>query len=41
MIPEKKLLEKSADFNISRFQYFLLGIELKAQTDTAKKTVLN
>ena len=35
VLPEKYLLEKSAE--LTRFKYFLLGKELKAQTDIAKK----
>ena len=34
-LPEKDLLEKTEV--IKRFEYFLLGKELKAQTDIAKK----
>ena len=35
ILPEKNLLEKAA--TIKRFEYLLLGKELKEQTDTAKK----
>ena len=35
ILPEKDLLEIAA--SIKRFEYSLLGIELKAQTDIAKK----
>ena len=34
VLPEKDLLEKAA--TIKRFEYSLLGKELKAQTDNAK-----
>ena len=35
VLPEKDLLEKAA--TMKRFEYLLLGKELKAQTDIAKK----
>ena len=35
VLPEKDLLEKAA--TVKRFEYLLLGKELKAQTDIAKK----
>ena len=38
VLPEKGLLEKAATFK--RFEYSLLGKELKAQTDIAKKQYL-
>ena len=35
VLPEKDLLEKAA--TMKRYEYFLLGKEVKAQTDIAKK----
>ena len=35
ILPEKDLLEKTA--TVKRFEYSILGKELKAQTDIAKK----
>ena len=39
VLPKKDLLEKAEV--IKRFEYFLLGKELKAQTDIAKKQYKN
>ena len=39
VLPEKNLLEKAA--TMKKFEYSLLGKELKAQTDTARNNIKN